>query len=206
MTFLFDFAATYGIIITALTLYFTKDILKTAVHSLFKFSLNPRQWSGLIQDSQPQVVHVPVVSSAPSETALVKALDLAQNHIEFSKKLLEQTSRIELVSSENNNVLRDYKESAVDNSDISLKKIVISECIETTSKVEEIHRKTPSDETPDEEMSNSSSFSVLSSSDFEAATLLDDENIIIEESEEDIKVVREHDPMKSTDDHLQSNI
>lgn len=93
---------TYGILITAVTLYFMKDLLVTIIQSVFKYIINPAIWSRVASDltsSSPtggnteNVQRVEMVSGPDLRDVNVgKALDLANQHIQ----LILETKKIEI--------------------------------------------------------------------------------------------------------------
>lgn len=92
---LFLHIATYGILITAVALYFMKDLLVTIIQSVFKYILNPAIWSRVASDlnsvqSEENSVPVQRVQSIQSisgpdirDVNISKALDLANKQMEL---------------------------------------------------------------------------------------------------------------------------
>lgn len=88
---MFVLSATYGTIVTVITLYFMKDILKVMIYSIFKFILNPTSWSGFAAAAQNVQNEVPQCSSQSQiasevdikDVNLGKALDLANNKMQL---------------------------------------------------------------------------------------------------------------------------
>lgn len=84
-------SATYGLIVTVITLFFMKDILKTMIYSVFKFILNPTSWSNFataVQNGQNEVPQRSSVSQIASgddikDVNMGKALDLANSKIQL---------------------------------------------------------------------------------------------------------------------------
>lgn len=97
--------ATNGIIITAVTLYFMKDLLVTIIQSIFKYILNPTIWSRVVADinAQPAESFTPNVSqriemqfdSDIRDINVSKALDVANQQNSLMHLILEQ-KKIEL--------------------------------------------------------------------------------------------------------------
>lgn len=89
--------ATYGILITAITLYLMKDLLVTIIQSSFKYILNPTVWWRFAADvnSQPDETITPnsfqrvelQLESDIRDINVSKALDLANQHMQL---VLEQ--------------------------------------------------------------------------------------------------------------------
>lgn len=77
------FAATNGILITAVTLYFMKGILTTIIHSMFKFVLNPTIWSRVVADLSP----TSSMESRPSTSQLRRIQDGDLRDANLSKAL-----------------------------------------------------------------------------------------------------------------------
>lgn len=96
LSFLFRIA-TNGILITAATLFFMKDLLATFIHSVFKYFLNPTIWSRVAADinsSQSEETMTTPVQRGQSisdsdlrDVNMGKALDLANQQMQL---LLEQ--------------------------------------------------------------------------------------------------------------------
>lgn len=88
---LFVLSATYGLIVTVVTLFFMKDILKVMIYSVFKFILNPSSWSGFaaaVQNAQSEVPQRASVSQITSgvdikDVNMGKALDLANSKMQL---------------------------------------------------------------------------------------------------------------------------
>lgn len=98
-------SATNGLLITAVTLYFMKDLLVTFIQSMFRYILNPTVWSRVASDinsSQSEDATPPIQRvKSNSDTDLRdinigKALDLANKQMKLlleNKKL--ETSQIQ---------------------------------------------------------------------------------------------------------------
>lgn len=106
MNYLFSLQiATNGIIITAVTLYFMKDLLVTIIQSIFKYILNPTIWSRVAADinAQSDVTNSPNVGqriesqfdSDIRDLNMSKALDVANQQNSLMQLILEQ-KKIEL--------------------------------------------------------------------------------------------------------------
>lgn len=208
----FLLSATYGFIITAITLFFMKDLLKTFLHATFQYILNPAVWrSQPTQAPQPIIIqHSPPIESSSSKpdirdhtlnTAL--QLLLLQKHHEIKKQnpSLEPSSvqnlPIENVSEGNKSVNSDT--SGVSSSNTEETNVTDAE---SSSQVENIETKKATDpsqkdqkelsveteisteDVPESQSSKSSSYSILSSSDFDGNATFDCEEINISNDSE----------------------
>lgn len=102
MSFFSSLTATNGIIITAVIVYFLKDILVAIIQSVFKYIVNPRVWSQVAADinSSPSRATAEAVQQVRSisepdvrDENVGKALDLAKQHMQY---LLEQKQQSQI--------------------------------------------------------------------------------------------------------------
>lgn len=86
------FTATYGLMITAVVVYFLKDLLVAIIKSVFKHVLNPTIWSRVAVDlntspsratPEPNQRTQSVTESDIRDENVSKALDLAHQQIQF---------------------------------------------------------------------------------------------------------------------------
>ncbi|XP_031636671.1 uncharacterized protein LOC116349398 [Contarinia nasturtii] len=91
-------SATNGILITAVVVYFMKDILVTLIKSMFKYILNPTAWSRVVADvasssSRDPVEPVQRIEVLPlsdiRDLNVSKALDLANNQMKIISEKME---------------------------------------------------------------------------------------------------------------------
>lgn len=100
--FLSSQTATNGLLITAVTLYFMKDLLVTIIKSIFKYILNPTIWSRVAADINAQPNETPSPSAYQNidfqtdsdirDINVSKALDLANQQMQ----LILEHKKIEL--------------------------------------------------------------------------------------------------------------
>lgn len=103
--------ATNGIIITAVIVYFLKDILVTIIQSVFKYIVNPAVWSRVVADinsspsrATPDPIERVQSISEPDvrDENVSKALDLAKQHMQYileqKQQLQNQPSGVEMLA------------------------------------------------------------------------------------------------------------
>lgn len=174
-----------------------KDLLKTIIHSTFRFILNPTVWSQVFSDNSqpaPALTTQNIVSITSGhdirDINLSKALDIVLAH----KQQLMEPSQVQNVpiesSDERNRITYNSDTSGVSSNmteeanatetEPSQAENITSKAANDTSldKERELFVETensPTDDLLESQSSKSSSYSVLSSSDFDSVATMDDE-------------------------------
>ncbi|XP_055304634.1 uncharacterized protein LOC129569618 [Sitodiplosis mosellana] len=137
-------STTNGVLITAVIVYFMKDLLVTIIQSVFKYVVNPTVWSRVAADinsSTPEpVLRVqPFLESDPRDVNVSKALDLANQQMKYileSNKMAQiQPSGVEVLS---------IRGVSVENSTSDLAPSTSSEVSEPSNGAKQTNGNTPS--------------------------------------------------------------
>lgn len=86
--------ATYGILITAVTLYFMKDLLVTIIQSVFRFILNPAVWARVAVDINAQANEAVTTPNSSQRVELQSDSDIRDMNVSKALDLAHQQMQL----------------------------------------------------------------------------------------------------------------